>query len=340
MEMMWNSLLKLRDLPDDTLVYCGHEYTQANIKFAQTIEPDNKALIARAAQAAQQVAAGKPTVPTTIAEEKAANVFLRADVPAVAAAVGLAGKSAAEVFAEIRTGRISFRSRRHCHHAANADDPDRKHCIHWMRLREHAPEWRADRAQSFARSTYEPSSVITTIRVPAPMMRRHHGADAVRQHGGLVGRRRGLPLGDRLGVDDLQRHALRQLDRDRVALVHAEHHLHLGLQIGGAVADDVLRHRDLVEIFHVHEMEAVAIAVEELVFPVLDVGALDLLGGPVALRGLHAVADAAHVDLRGRRALAGMEVFGAQDDVELVVDLENVAFADGAGDDFHVYPLC
>ena len=78
--MMWASLKKLRDLPGDTLVYCGHEYTLANIKFAQTIEPDNKALIARAAQAAQQVAAGQPTVPTTIDEEKAANVFLRADV--------------------------------------------------------------------------------------------------------------------------------------------------------------------------------------------------------------------------------------------------------------------
>ena len=94
MEMMWASLLKLRDLPGDTRVYCGHEYTLSNIKFAQTVEPDNKALIARAAQAAKQIAAGQPTIPTTIDEEKAANPFLRADVAAVAAAVGLAGKSA------------------------------------------------------------------------------------------------------------------------------------------------------------------------------------------------------------------------------------------------------
>ena len=70
-EMMWNSLLKLRDLPGDTRVYCGHEYTLANIKFAQTIEPDNKALQARAKQAAEQIAAGKMTVPTTIDEERA-----------------------------------------------------------------------------------------------------------------------------------------------------------------------------------------------------------------------------------------------------------------------------
>jgi hydroxyacylglutathione hydrolase len=107
-EMMWDSLLKLRDLPGDTRVYCGHEYTLANIKFAQTIEPGNGALAGRAAQAQKQIAAGQPTIPTTIDEEKAANVFLRADVPAVAAAVGLAGKPAAQVFAEIRARKNKF----------------------------------------------------------------------------------------------------------------------------------------------------------------------------------------------------------------------------------------
>ncbi len=107
-EMMWKSLLKLRDLPDDTLVYCGHEYTLANIRFAQTIEPDNPALKARAEQAARQVAEGTPTIPTTIAAEKAANVFLRADVPAVAEAVGLAGRPAAEVFTEVRARKNTF----------------------------------------------------------------------------------------------------------------------------------------------------------------------------------------------------------------------------------------
>ena len=107
-EMMWTSLLKLRALPGDTRVYCGHEYTLANIKFAQTIEPDNAALVARAAQVQKQIAAGQPTIPTRIDEEKAANVFLRADVPAVAAAVGLAGKPAAQVFAEIRARKNKF----------------------------------------------------------------------------------------------------------------------------------------------------------------------------------------------------------------------------------------
>ena len=106
--MMWASLTKLANLPGDTNVYCGHEYTLANIKFAHTIEPDNKALQARAKQAAEQIATGKMTVPTTIDEEKAANVFLRADVPAVAAAVGRAGKPAAEVFTEVRARKNKF----------------------------------------------------------------------------------------------------------------------------------------------------------------------------------------------------------------------------------------
>jgi len=107
-EMMWASLLKLRGLPGDTRVYCGHEYTLANIKFAQTIEPNNAALATRAAQAGRQRAAGEPTIPTTLDEEKAANPFLRADVPAVAAAVGLAGKTPAEVFTEIRARKNKF----------------------------------------------------------------------------------------------------------------------------------------------------------------------------------------------------------------------------------------
>jgi hydroxyacylglutathione hydrolase len=101
-EMMWQSLLKLRGLPDDTSLYCGHEYTQANVRFAKTIEPTNAALAARAAQVDQLIAARQPTVPSTLAEEKAANPFLRADLPEVARSVGLAGAPAWKVFAEIR----------------------------------------------------------------------------------------------------------------------------------------------------------------------------------------------------------------------------------------------
>ncbi len=100
--MMWDLLLKLRALPDDTKIYCGHEYTAANIKFALTVEPNNPDLKARAEEVARLRAANKPTIPTLIGDEKKANVFLRADVPAVAQAVGLPGKSAAEVFGELR----------------------------------------------------------------------------------------------------------------------------------------------------------------------------------------------------------------------------------------------
>jgi hydroxyacylglutathione hydrolase len=101
-EMMWQSLLKLRSLPDDTQIYCGHEYTQANIRFAKTIEPENAALIAREQEVARLAAARKPTIPSTIGDEKAANPFLRADIPAVAQSVGLSGAPAWQVFAEIR----------------------------------------------------------------------------------------------------------------------------------------------------------------------------------------------------------------------------------------------
>jgi hydroxyacylglutathione hydrolase len=107
-EMMWQTLLKLRALPDDTALYCGHEYTAANIRFALTIEPDNAVLKARAEEVKRQVAAGAPTIPSLMGEEKRANVFLRADDPAVAAAVGLAGKPAAQVFAEVRRRKNNF----------------------------------------------------------------------------------------------------------------------------------------------------------------------------------------------------------------------------------------
>jgi len=100
--MMWESLLKLRALPDDFKLYCGHEYTAANVKFALTIEPDNAALKARAEEVKRLRADNRPTIPTLLGEEKKANVFLRADEPSVAASVRMKGRSAAEVFGELR----------------------------------------------------------------------------------------------------------------------------------------------------------------------------------------------------------------------------------------------
>src|SRR6201989_1827577 len=85
--MMWKSLQRLRALPDDFKLYCGHEYTASNVKFALTVEPDNAALKAQAAQVTKLRAENKPTIPVTLGEEKAANVSWRADEPSVAASL-------------------------------------------------------------------------------------------------------------------------------------------------------------------------------------------------------------------------------------------------------------
>ncbi len=101
-EMMWRSLLKLRALPDNTRIYCGHEYTKANIRFAKTVEPVNAALKERETEVEKLLTAGQPTIPSIMRAEKAANPFLRADLPEVASSVGLAGSPPWKVFAEIR----------------------------------------------------------------------------------------------------------------------------------------------------------------------------------------------------------------------------------------------
>ena len=108
MDMMWQSLLKLRALPDDTRLFCGHEYTQANCRFAVVIEPENQMLRKRTDQVTQLVGRGEPTIPTTLAEEKAVNPFLRADVPSVAAGVDLKGADPAKVFAAVRARKDRF----------------------------------------------------------------------------------------------------------------------------------------------------------------------------------------------------------------------------------------
>lgn len=105
---MWSSLQKLRDLPPDTLIYPAHEYTNANADFALTIEKSNKNLKARADEALAQRQKGLPTIPTTLKQEKLCNPFLRADIGAVQAAVGMKGKSSTEVFAEIRKRKDNF----------------------------------------------------------------------------------------------------------------------------------------------------------------------------------------------------------------------------------------
>ncbi len=107
-EQMWASLKKLRSLPDDTLVYCTHEYTLTNSRFALGIEPQNTALQQRAREVAALRALGKPTIPTTIALEKVTNPFLRADNPDLQAAIGMVGADSVAVFAHLREQRNGF----------------------------------------------------------------------------------------------------------------------------------------------------------------------------------------------------------------------------------------
>ncbi|OJX71354.1 hydroxyacylglutathione hydrolase [Magnetospirillum sp. 64-120] len=106
---MWASLSRLRDLPGETLVYCAHEYTAANSRFARLVERDNPAMQARVEAVAALRAQGRPTVPSTLTQERAANPFLRADVASVARAVGLdPGTEPSLVFAELRRRKDVF----------------------------------------------------------------------------------------------------------------------------------------------------------------------------------------------------------------------------------------
>ena len=104
----WSSLSKLRVLPADTRIYCGHEYTMSNAKFALSIDADNPKLQARMQQIEALRAENKPTIPSTIGEELDTNPFLRCDDPVIAAAVGKAGASPTDVFAAVRAGKDNF----------------------------------------------------------------------------------------------------------------------------------------------------------------------------------------------------------------------------------------
>lgn len=106
-EQMWTSLSKLAALPDDATLYCAHEYTASNAKFALHIDPGNAALKARAAEVARLRAANEPTVPMTLAEEKATNPFLRA--PLLKHALGMDNAADWEAFGEVRKRKDNFK---------------------------------------------------------------------------------------------------------------------------------------------------------------------------------------------------------------------------------------
>ncbi|SMY05963.1 hydroxyacylglutathione hydrolase [Flavimaricola marinus] len=105
---MWDSLKRLRALPPETMVYSGHEYTAANMRFALSLEPDNPALISRAQEIGDARAAGQPTVPSTLSLEIATNPFLRSDDPDLAAALDMSGAAPVDVFAKVRSLKDNF----------------------------------------------------------------------------------------------------------------------------------------------------------------------------------------------------------------------------------------
>ncbi|MCX7586202.1 hydroxyacylglutathione hydrolase [Phenylobacterium sp. 58.2.17] len=105
-QQMWDSLQRLAELPDDTKVYCAHEYTASNARFALSVD-DAPALKARAGDIFAARERGEWTVPTTIGLEKATNPFLRA--PALAGRMGLSGAPDHEAFAAIRAAKDSFK---------------------------------------------------------------------------------------------------------------------------------------------------------------------------------------------------------------------------------------
>lgn len=109
---MVDSLAKLARLPADTRVYCGHEYTLANIRFAEAVEPGNAALAQRKAREEAKRARNEPTLPSTIGDELATNPFLRCTEREVAASAerhaGRALSGPVEVFAEIREWKNAF----------------------------------------------------------------------------------------------------------------------------------------------------------------------------------------------------------------------------------------
>lgn len=105
---MWQSLTRLATLPDETLVYCGHDYTLENYEFAATIAPDDALFRERLEQIQKAVEYGQLTVPSTMAQEKTTNIFLRSPSDGVRTALGMSSAQPAEVFAELRRRKDIF----------------------------------------------------------------------------------------------------------------------------------------------------------------------------------------------------------------------------------------
>jgi hydroxyacylglutathione hydrolase len=107
-QQMWTSLQKLMALPPETKVYCAHEYTQSNARFALSVDPDNAALVARSKEIDAMRAKGIPTVPSNIGLELATNPFLRPTSLTLQRSLGMVGADPVEVFAETRRRKDKF----------------------------------------------------------------------------------------------------------------------------------------------------------------------------------------------------------------------------------------
>ncbi|MDB5665197.1 hydroxyacylglutathione hydrolase [Cypionkella sp.] len=107
-QQMFESLAKLQQLPPTTIICSGHEYTAANLAFAATIDPENRALQARIRAVTRARSGGHPTVPVALSEELATNPFLRAQDPYIRAQLGMADATDAQVFTEIRALKDKF----------------------------------------------------------------------------------------------------------------------------------------------------------------------------------------------------------------------------------------
>lgn len=105
---MWGTLSTFAELPPETLVCSGHEYTQSNLAFAATLEPENPALISRIARVGDARQLGRPTVPSRLSDELATNPFLRTHLPSLKAALGMPRATDAEAFAEARARKDRF----------------------------------------------------------------------------------------------------------------------------------------------------------------------------------------------------------------------------------------
>ena len=107
-DALYKSLKRLSTLPDDTTIYCGHEYTLSNARFALTVDPTNRQLKSRAAEVEQIRSAGEVTAPSTIGLEKATNPYFRVDTPGIQEALSMVGADPVAITAELRKRKNNF----------------------------------------------------------------------------------------------------------------------------------------------------------------------------------------------------------------------------------------